>query len=110
MAHPSGQTQTVMELLPLERLEPLHTKFETGGYKPYIGPFPEGIVHDRFVLVDSNGAGRVDDISACSRVWGDRVECAEDELFLEVREELEVALSLKVSCRSTYSDCKDLPC
>jgi hypothetical protein len=86
-----------MEHLALEPSEPLDTEFQTCRYETHVWPLAQGIFDDGLVLVHCDGACRVDDVPARRRVGRDRVDGAEDELFLEVREELEVALGLKIS-------------
>lgn len=97
MTYPSGQIQTIMEHLALESSETLHTKFQTRRHEPHVWPLAQSIVDDGLVLVHRDRAGRVDDVAARGRVGRDGIDGAEDELFLEMREELEVALGLRVS-------------
>ena len=57
-----------MELLSFERLESLYTEFETCRNELDVGPFLECVIDDCLVFVDCDGAGRVDDVAASSRV------------------------------------------
>jgi hypothetical protein len=56
--------------------------------------FPQSVIHDGLVLVDGDGTGRVDNVTAGGGVGVDRVEGAQDELFLQVGEEMEVSVGL----------------
>ena len=77
-------------LLAAEALEPFAAERQTGVDELDMRAFPERVRHDRLVLVRHDGAGRVDNVTASLG----RVDRAEEELLLQVREEHKVALSL----------------
>ena len=56
-----------MELLAAKALEPFHTEFDSRIHELDIRSFPQRIIDDGFVLIDSDGTSRVDDVAAGRR-------------------------------------------
>ena len=69
-------------------------EFKASFNKLDIRSFTEGVVHNRFVFVDGDRTGRIDQITSGFRVWCHAVNGAKDELLLEMRQQSEVALRL----------------
>jgi hypothetical protein len=92
--HPSRQRHTRIKVLATKALESLDTKLQPGIDQLAMRSFPQSVIHDGLVLVDGDGTGRVDNVTAGGGVGVDRVECAQDELFLQVGEEMEVSVGL----------------
>ena len=84
----------IEDLSPVPR-EALLAELEPGIDELDVWSFPKSVVDDRLVLVDGYGTSRVDDVSTRFGVGVYAVDCAEDELFLEVGEEYEVSVGLK---------------
>lgn len=98
------QLQARVERAPAEAREALTPKGKSGGEQAHMRALAQGIVDDSFVLVDGDGAGGVDDDArGGGRGRGNAVERAEDELFLEVGEEDEVASAL---CNNRIRGCE----
>lgn len=91
---PSGEAQTGIERLAAVLRETLPAKLEASIDELDIGPLAERIVHHGFILVDSHGACRIDNVSAVFRFWIDTVDSAQNELFLKVGKECKVAFGL----------------
>lgn len=92
---PPSELHLAAKVLAAEASKALATELEASLDELDIGPLAEGVINDGLVLVDRDGAGRVDEVAARRRVRVDRVDRAEDELLLDVREEVEVALGLR---------------
>lgn len=92
---PPRQLHLGPEVLAPERPKALPSELESGLDELNVGSLPEGVVDDGLVLIDSNGARRVDDVASGGRVGVDRVDGAEEELLLKVGEEVEVSLGLQ---------------
>ena len=92
------ERELVRERLAAVAREAGHAELEPGLDEAHVRPLAERVVDDGLVLVDGDGAGRVDEEAARLGVCLDAVDRAEDELLLEMREEREVALRLDVGC------------
>lgn len=105
MTYPSCEIQAVMELFPFKTLESLDTELQPGGNKLDVGSFSQGVVDDGFVLVYSDRTGGVYYVSARSGVGVARVDSAEEELFLQLSEELEITFRLGFpSTHNSYNE------
>lgn len=91
---PPRHRHVLAKLLSSEPLEPLLAEREPRLNELGVRSLAQGVRDDGLVLLGRDRASRVDDVAALLRVGRDRVDRAEDELFLEVREESEVALRL----------------
>ena len=89
-----------MEGLALERLEALDTELQAGGDQFAVRALLQRVVNDRLVLIDRDGARRVNDVATRGARGRARVEGAENQLLLQVREQLEVPLGLRVNLRA----------
>jgi hypothetical protein len=83
-----------MELLSTERLESLDTKLQTSLDQFDVGPLSQCVIHDALVLIHCDGTCRVDNVSTGLGGRVTRVEGAEEKLFLQVSQELEVTFGL----------------
>lgn len=90
----SSELHLASKVLAPERGESFSTKLESSLDELDVGPLSEGVVNDSLVLVNRDGAGRVDEVTSRRRVGVDRVDGAEDELLLEVGEQVKVSLGL----------------
>ena len=84
-----------VERLPAEARVRGAPELEPGVDELDVRALAQRVVDHRLVLVDSDGAGRVDNVAAGLRVRRDAVERAEDELLLQVCQEGKVALGLR---------------
>lgn len=79
------ELNTWVEDLTAEAREPLAAECESGVEQLHVRPFAQHVVDDGLVLVDGDGACRVDDDPwGSGRGGGNAVDCAEDELLLEM--------------------------
>jgi hypothetical protein len=99
VAYPSGERDGWVECLALETLESLYTELETCRHKFTVWSFLQGVVDNCLVLVDCDGTCGVYNVSSGSARWRARVERTENELFLQVRKQLEVTFSLPSALR-----------
>lgn len=90
----SSELHLASKVLAPERGESLSTELESSLDELDVGSLSEGVVDNGLVLVNRDGAGRVDEVTSRRRVGVDRVDGAEDELLLEVGEQVEVSLGL----------------
>ena len=78
-----------------ERLEAGRAEIETSLDQLDVRPLAQRVRDDGLVLLDCDGAGRVDDVAT----GGARVDRGEDQLLLQVREQREVACGLRSQSR-----------
>lgn len=93
--NPPSQSHAIAKDLPSVSRETLLPEFEPGINELNVRSFSEGVVDDCLVLVNGYGAGGVNDISSRFGIWIYAIDCAKDELFLEVREEREISVGLR---------------
>lgn len=86
LAHSSGEVDTWVKGLALEGSKALNTELKTSLHKLDIWPLLQGIVDNRLVLVDRDGACRIDDVTSRRRGRRGRVQRTQDELFLQMRQ------------------------
>lgn len=112
----AGEVHVLAKLLAAEPLEALLAEREAGLDELDVRALAQRVGDDRLVLLGRDRARRVDDKPAPGgRVGRDRVDRAEHELLLEVREERKVALGLEcgacISILPTNCDSEnDAPC
>jgi hypothetical protein len=92
---PPRQLHPLTKLLPPVTLESRRTERQARLDDLGVRSLAESVRDDGLVLFRHDGAGRVDDVASRRGVGRDRVDGAEDELLLEVREEGKVALRLE---------------
>lgn len=91
---PPRHLHPLSKVFPPVTLEPRRTERQARLDNLGVRSLAEGVGDDGFVLLRHDGAGRVDDVTSRRRVGRDRVDSAQNELLLEVREEGKVALRL----------------
>lgn len=91
---PSRQAHFRVEILPAVARVPRFSELQSSINELDVGTFAQCVVDNSFVFVNCDRTSRVNEIPASFGVGSDTVDCAEDELFLEVGEKSEVAVRL----------------
>lgn len=90
----SGEADAWIEYLSSVLRKSLTTEGQPGIDELHIGPLPERIINHSFVLIYSNGARRVHEVTSCFGFGIHAINSAQDKLFLQMREKGEVPLRL----------------
>lgn len=91
---PPRQAHFRVEFLPAVAGVPRFSELQSSINKLDVGTLAQCVVDNSFVFINCDRTGRVNEIPAGFGVGGYTVDCAEDELFLEVRQKRKVAVRL----------------